>query len=86
MLHGRRPSGTTRQKDEAEKTLNLERERDLKEMQMVQFNVRRLSETRNMIYKLRIYSWALVAHSCNPSFSGGRNQDGSLKPPRANTS
>jgi hypothetical protein len=21
------------------------------------------------------YSWALVAHACNPSYSGGRNQE-----------
>jgi hypothetical protein len=32
-------------------------------------------------------SQAPVAHTCNPSYSGGRNQEGhSLKPARANTS
>jgi hypothetical protein len=39
---------------------------------------------------LNIYayiSWALVAHSCNPSYSGGRDQeDHSSKPSQANNS
>jgi hypothetical protein len=31
--------------------------------------------------------WALVAHTCNPSYSGGRNQeDHSSKPAQANNS
>jgi hypothetical protein len=31
--------------------------------------------------------WAPVAHACNPSYSGGRDQeDGSLKPAQANSS
>jgi hypothetical protein len=34
-----------------------------------------------------IYSWALVAHTCNPSYSGGRDQeDHNLKPAQTNTS
>jgi hypothetical protein len=32
-------------------------------------------------------SWAPVAHACNPSYSGGRDQeDGGLKPAWANSS
>jgi hypothetical protein len=32
-------------------------------------------------------SWALVAHTCNPNYSGGRNQeDHGLKPTRENSS
>jgi hypothetical protein len=31
-------------------------------------------------------SWELVAHACNPSYSGGRDQeDCGLKPPGANS-
>jgi hypothetical protein len=31
--------------------------------------------------------WVLVAHTCNPSYSGGRNQeDHGLKPAQANSS
>jgi hypothetical protein len=29
---------------------------------------------------------ALVAHACNPSYSGGRDQDSDLKPAWANSS
>jgi hypothetical protein len=33
------------------------------------------------------YSWALVPHTCNPSYSGGRDQeDRGLKPAQANSS
>jgi hypothetical protein len=37
---------------------------------------------------LRKFSgWTLVAHTCNPSYSGHRDQeDSSLKPPQANSS
>jgi hypothetical protein len=31
------------------------------------------------------WSWALVAHACNPSYSGGRDQDSGSKPAWANT-
>jgi hypothetical protein len=31
-------------------------------------------------------SWVPVAHACNPSYSGGRDQDFSLKLIRANSS
>jgi hypothetical protein len=32
-------------------------------------------------------SWVLVAHNCNPSYSGSRDQeDRGLKPPQANSS
>jgi hypothetical protein len=34
-----------------------------------------------------IYSWVLVAHTCNPSYSGGREQeDQGSKPAQANSS
>jgi hypothetical protein len=34
-----------------------------------------------------LYGWALVAHTCNPSYSGGRDQeDHNLKPGQANSS
>jgi hypothetical protein len=37
--------------------------------------------------KKRVVSWALVAHTCNPSYAGGRDQeDCSSKPVRANSS
>jgi hypothetical protein len=29
-------------------------------------------------------SWVLVAHACNPSYSGSRHQDWGLKPAQAN--
>jgi hypothetical protein len=36
---------------------------------------------------LRKYSWTLVAHICNPSYSGGREQEGcGSKPAWANSS
>jgi hypothetical protein len=35
--------------------------------------------------KRNVLSWALVAHACNPSYSGGRNQeDRGSKPAQAN--
>jgi hypothetical protein len=38
-------------------------------------------------YKDGSFSWALVAYACNPSYSGGRDQeDCSLKPGWANSS
>jgi hypothetical protein len=34
-----------------------------------------------------LWSWVLVAHTCNPSYSGGRDQeDHSLRPALANSS
>jgi hypothetical protein len=34
-----------------------------------------------------VWSWVLVAYTCNPSYSGGREQeDGDLKPSWANSS
>jgi hypothetical protein len=37
--------------------------------------------------KIQIKDWAKVAHACNPSYSGGRNQeDHGLKPAQANSS
>jgi hypothetical protein len=41
------------------------------------------SQTRNF----RTFSWVLVAHTCNPSCSGGRDQENcSSKPARTNSS
>jgi hypothetical protein len=38
----------------------------------------------NIIMKNKIYSQVLVAHACNPSYSGGRDQeDCGSKPARA---
>jgi hypothetical protein len=40
------------------------------------------------LYSIKIFfsSWALVAHTCNPSYSGGRDQeDCSLKKIQANS-
>jgi hypothetical protein len=35
----------------------------------------------------KMHSWVLVAHTCNPSYSGGRDQeDQGLRPTRANNS
>jgi hypothetical protein len=37
--------------------------------------------------QLFLFSWALVAHTCNPSYSGGRDQeDQGLKTAQANSS
>jgi hypothetical protein len=42
---------------------------------------------RQVILKNIYYSWALVVHTCNPSYSGGRDQeDHSSKPAQANSS
>jgi hypothetical protein len=39
------------------------------------------------LYSLKIESWALVAHACNPSYSGGKDQeDQGSKPTQANSS
>jgi hypothetical protein len=38
------------------------------------------------IYQNKNFRWALVAHACNPSYSGGRDQgDHGSKPVRSNT-
>jgi hypothetical protein len=38
-------------------------------------------------FKKEVWSWVLVAHTYNPSYSGGRDQeDCSLKPSEANSS
>jgi hypothetical protein len=33
-----------------------------------------------------VRNWALEAHACNPSYSGGRDQDSNSKPAQANSS
>jgi hypothetical protein len=39
------------------------------------------------ILRNQIYCWAQMAHACNPSYSGGRDQENcSLKPAQANSS
>jgi hypothetical protein len=39
------------------------------------------------VYNISMWSWAPVAHSCNPSYSGDRHQeDCGLKPAQANRS
>jgi hypothetical protein len=38
-----------------------------------------------LLIKLEVCAWARVAHSCNPSYLGGRDQeDHCSKPPQAN--
>jgi hypothetical protein len=38
-------------------------------------------------YNIFLNSWALVAHTCNPNYSGGRDQeDRGSKPAQANSS
>jgi hypothetical protein len=45
-----------------------------------------MNSFRDPMSKIARPSWALVAHTCNPSYSGGRDQEAlGLKPTRANS-
>jgi hypothetical protein len=35
------------------------------------------------LLKIQVLSWASVAHACNPSYSGGRDQENHAKPVQA---
>jgi hypothetical protein len=44
-------------------------------------------QPEQIVFKTLISSWSRVAHACNPSYSGARDQeDQSLKPAQANSS